>query len=149
MSLAQPPAPAVLVHASSPSPSSPPHLKDTETVPLHKKVIFSGLSGAIATTCIYPLAITKTKLQAEAGVQRTSPLRMMRHIRSDGGFRGFYRGWPPNVVLVMPEKAIKLTMNDFFKRLIKQRRGGRELTFGWEMAAGGLAGMVQVITTVA
>ena len=112
-----------------------------------KKVIFSGLSGAIATTCIYPLACTKTRLQAEQGIQRTSPLSMMRLIWQEGGVKAFYRGWPPNVLFVMPEKAIKLTMNDVFKQQFRQWRGGRELGMAWEMAAGGCAGLCQVFAT--
>ena len=139
-----------------PSPSSAhhtsPQLKDTEHIPLYKKVIFSGLSGAIATTCIYPLAITKTKLQNESGLARSSPLQMVATIWRDGGARGFYRGMLPNVVLVMPEKAIKLTMNDFFKRALKERglginRSTGELTMAAEMVAGGMAGTVQVVAT--
>jgi len=127
-------------------------LKDTEHIPLWKKVIFSGLSGAIATTCIYPLAITKTKLQNESGLTRSSPFQMMAAIWRDGGAKGFYRGWPPNVLFVMPEKALKLTMNDFFKRGMKERGIGvngttGELTMAAEMAAGGMAGTVQVVAT--
>ena len=132
--------------------SSSHHVKDTEHIPLYKKVLFSGFSGAIATTCIYPLAITKTKLMNESGLVRSSPFRMMRSIWRDGGAKGFYRGWPPNVFFVMPEKAIKLTMNDFFKRAMKERGWGvnaatGELTMVAEMAAGGMAGTVQVIAT--
>ena len=114
---------------------------------MYKKIIFSGISGAIATTCIYPLACTKTRLQAEEGKMRTSPLAMMRLIVKEGGWAGLYRGWPPNVLLVMPEKAIKLTANDYFRRKLKGWRGKGPLTISWEMAAGALAGCVQVVAT--
>ena len=77
---------------------------------------------------------------------------MMASIWRDGGAKGFYRGWPPNVLLVMPEKAIKLTMNDFFKRQLKERglgvnRATGELTMAAEMVAGGMAGTVQASAT--
>ena len=138
--------------SSSSSSSSHATLKDTEHIPLYKKVVFSGLSGAIATTCIYPLAITKTKLQNESGTVHSTPLQMMRSIWRDGGAKGFYRGWPPNVLFVMPEKALKLTMNDLFKRRMKEagigvQAGSSELSMGAEMVAGGLAGTVQVVAT--
>lgn len=42
-----------------------------------------------------------------------------------------YRGWPPNVLLVMPEKAIKLTMNDVFRSHLKRPDG--TIGFGNQM----------------
>ena len=131
--------------ASSPSASSV-HLKDTGAVPLWKKVVFSGLSGAIATTCIYPLAITKTKLHMETGSVRSGPWQMVRRIAAEGGAVGFYRGWPPNVLLVMPEKAIKLSANDYFQQRLR-RPGQAVLMLPQELAAGGLAGLCQVVAT--
>ena len=145
MSLIQPSAaPALLPSSTS---ASSRQLKDTERIPLYKKVIFSGISGAIATTCIYPLACTKTRLQAEEGRLRTSPLAMMRLIVKEGGWLGLYRGWPPNVLFVMPEKSLKLCANDYFRRRLKAWRGGGQLTIGWEMTAGALAGLCQVVAT--
>ena len=77
---------------------------------------------------------------------------MIQTIWREGGAKGFYRGWPPNVLFVMPEKAIKLTMNDLFKRALKDRglgvnRSTGELTMAAEMVAGGMAGTVQVVAT--
>lgn len=34
-----------------------PSVRPAQEVPLAKKIVFSGLSGAIATTCIYPIDI--------------------------------------------------------------------------------------------
>ena len=148
-SLQQPAASPALRSSSASSPPSSPSshgLKDTLSIPLWKKVLFSGLSGAIATTCIYPIVITKTKLHMETGSARSSPWQMVRRIAAEGGPIGFYRGWPPNVLLVMPEKAIKLTANDFFQRQLR-RTGQTELTLPQEVAAGGLAGLSQVAVT--
>jgi hypothetical protein len=38
-------------------------------------------------------------------------------------------------------------MNDFFRARFKEWRGGAELHMGWEMAAGGCAGLCQVSAT--
>lgn len=121
----------------------------TAQVPLYKKIIFSGISGAIATTCIYPIDITKTKLQDQkAGVKLyNGPLDCAKQIIQKEGFRGLYRGWPPNVVLVMPEKAIKLTANDYFRNLLRNSRPNKDLPVTMELLAGGLAGFCQVIMT--
>ncbi len=59
------------------------------------------------------------------------------------GLKGLYRGWPPNVILVMPEKAIKLTMNDVFRRQLRNMRTKKDLPFLLEVTAGGLAGFTQ------
>jgi len=133
------------------SPSAPATaLKNTEDVPLGKKVVFSGLSGAIATTCIYPIDICKTKLQnqkSSATPEFKGPLDCARKLWMREGLKGLYRGWPPNVVLVMPEKALKLTMNDVFRTQLRNMRANKDLPLPLEMLAGGLAGFCQVIAT--
>jgi solute carrier family 25 aspartate/glutamate transporter 12/13 len=120
-----------------------------QDVPLHKKVVFSGISGSIATTCIYPIDLVKTKLQDQKGGVRLyeSPVHCFKTIFKNNGLRGLYQGWPPNVILVMPEKALKLTLNDVFRAEIRKRREKHDLPFLWEMAAGGAAGFCQVIMT--
>jgi len=56
-----------------------------------------------------------------------------------------YRGSAVNIVLITPEKAIKLAANDFFRHHLRTPGGG--LPLGREMAAGGLAGLCQIIIT--
>lgn len=120
---------------------------NTDSIPMSHKIVFSGLSGAIATTCIYPLDIVKTKLMNQSTVKRSSPIEMARMIVRSEGLRGFYRGWPPNVLFVMPEKALKLTMNDYFRKTFRGMRKNNDLPFWLEMAAGGSAGLCQVVAT--
>lgn len=61
------------------------------------------------------------------------------------GYLGLYRGLPPQLVGVAPEKAIKLTMNDFVRGLVVREDGSYPL---WgEIIAGGTAGGCQVIFT--
>lgn len=47
----------------------------------------------------------------------------------------------------MPEKALKLTMNDLFRAQLRKTTRDGSLPFGLEMAAGGMAGFCQVIAT--
>ena len=51
------------------------------------------------------------------------------------GFGGLYRGLLPQLVGVCPEKAIKLTMNDFVRDKLTGKNG--EITIGSEFIAGG------------
>lgn len=55
-------------------------------------------------------------------------------IRHEGIF-GLYRGLLPQLVGVCPEKAIKLTMNDFVRDKLTSKTG--EIAFASECIAGG------------
>ena len=54
---------------------------------------------------------------------------------------------PPNVILVMPEKALKLTMNDVFRAQFRNLRTNKDLPLPLEMLAGGMAGFCQGTAT--
>jgi len=133
----------LVVHHSSPTASV--SLKQHADITLPKKVLFSGLSGAIATTCIYPIDLLKTKMMNSK--VKLSPMTAIKTIIQADGIFGFYRGWPPNVLFVIPEKAIKLTMNDYLRATIKQYRPKHDLPLSMEMLAGAGAGFCQVIAT--
>jgi hypothetical protein len=129
-------------------------------VPFLKKIAFSAIGGAVATTVIFPIDLTKTILQhqskASAGAAPPAagtaapfrgPLDVVVRTLRERGPTGLYRGWPPAVILVMPEKAIKLTMNEQFRKWLSPRGDGADLTLLRQMLAGGLAGMCQVTVT--
>lgn len=61
------------------------------------------------------------------------------------GLLGLYRGLLPQLVGVCPEKAIKLTMNDFVRDKLTGDKG--DITFLSECVAGGTAGASQVMFT--
>ncbi|MES1911486.1 MAG: hypothetical protein MHM6MM_003908 [Cercozoa sp. M6MM] len=123
---------------------------------LGEKVAFSGVAGAVATTCIFPIDLVKTKMQDQktsAGQQARyrNPLHCFTSVMRNHGVPGLYKGWPPNVLLVMPEKALKITLNDLFRHQFAKYRFCRDdddsLSLGAEMAAGALAGFFQVAAT--
>jgi solute carrier family 25 aspartate/glutamate transporter 12/13 len=66
---------------------------------------------------------------------------------NEGGVRGFYRGVLPQLVGVAPEKAIKLTINDFVRKLRTDPETGR-ITLTSELMAGFLAGSGQVVSCI-
>jgi len=160
--------PRIVVVAGGPSPSvsmataayqkkpPPPPSSSTESfaeISLLRKVAYSGISGAIATTCIYPIDITKTKLMDQKTVGKavsetySGPFDVVRKILRKEGIPGMFRGWPPNVIFVMPEKAIKLTLNDYLRQRFRESRPQKDLPLQYEMLAGGLAGFCQVVVT--
>ena len=58
------------------------------------------------------------------------------------GFWGLYRGVGINLLLVTPEKAVKLASNDLFRQLLITQDG--KLPVSHEMMAGAATGFVQV-----
>jgi len=67
-----------------------------------------------------------------------------RKIFRNEGFVGFYRGLGPQLVGVVPEKAIKLTVNDIIRARAMDPETGR-IKLIWELVAGGSAGASQVV----
>ena len=61
------------------------------------------------------------------------------------GFFGMYRGSAVNILLITPEKAIKLAANDFFRYKLTTKEG--KLPVHREMMAGGCAGLCQIVVT--
>ncbi|XP_026680228.1 mitochondrial glutamate carrier 1-like isoform X2 [Diaphorina citri] len=57
-----------------------------------------------------------------------------------------YRGSGVNILLITPEKAIKLAANDFFRHHLAPSNG-EPLSLVRGMAAGGLAGLCQIVIT--
>ncbi|KAF8452981.1 mitochondrial carrier protein [Terfezia claveryi] len=62
------------------------------------------------------------------------------------GFRGLYSGLGPQLIGVAPEKAIKLTVNDLVRSKAPKGEKG-DISFPWELIAGGTAGGCQVVFT--
>ncbi|GFR34073.1 hypothetical protein TNCT_592431 [Trichonephila clavata] len=75
----------------------------------------------------------------------SSMLDCFRKTYTREGFFGMYRGSAVNILLITPEKAIKLAANDFFRHHLSS--GSGKLSLQREMIAGGSAGFCQIIIT--
>ncbi|XP_060101771.1 mitochondrial glutamate carrier 2 [Heteronotia binoei] len=119
---------------------------DKKKISLPAKLINGGIAGLVGVTCVFPIDLTKTRLQNQQvqGVYTGMRDCLMKTLRSEGFF-GMYRGAAVNLTLVTPEKAIKLAANDFFRHLLTQ--DGKKLTLVREMLAGCGAGTCQVVVT--
>ncbi|XP_017849308.1 calcium-binding mitochondrial carrier protein Aralar1 isoform X2 [Drosophila busckii] len=111
----------------------------------------ASFAGATGATVVYPIDLVKTRMQN----QRTGSMigevayrnswdcfkKVIRH----EGVLGLYRGLLPQLMGVAPEKAIKLTTNDFVRDKCTDERGNIPL---WgEVLAGACGGAAQVIFT--
>ncbi|VDM35130.1 unnamed protein product [Hydatigera taeniaeformis] len=66
-----------------------------ETTTLVPKVINGGIAGIVGVSCVFPIDLVKTRLQNQQ------------------------KGSGVNLLLITPEKAIKLVGNDFFRYHLK------------------------------
>lgn len=111
------------------------------------KVINGGIAGIVGVSCVFPIDLVKTRLQNQqkGALMYKNFLDCARKTYRADGFFGMYRGSGVNLLLITPEKAIKLVGNDFFRYHLKTE--GAPLTPIREMIAGGGAGMCQIIVT--
>lgn len=110
-----------------------------------------GIAGAFGATIVYPIDMVKTRMQNQRSsivgqLLYENSIDCARKIFRNEGFLGFYRGLGPQLIGVAPEKAIKLTVNDFVRSKTMDPDTGR-IKLIWELIAGGTAGGCQVIFT--
>ncbi|KAI4817504.1 hypothetical protein KUCAC02_010897 [Chaenocephalus aceratus] len=111
-----------------------------------------SVAGAVGATAVYPIDLVKTRMQNQRGsgslvgelMYKNSFDCFRKVVRYEGLF-GLYRGLVPQLLGVAPEKAIKLTVNDFVRGKTRQKDGTVPLAA--EIMAGGFAGGSQVIFT--
>ncbi|XP_010787347.1 calcium-binding mitochondrial carrier protein Aralar2-like [Notothenia coriiceps] len=111
-----------------------------------------SVAGAVGATAVYPIDLVKTRMQNQRGsgslvgelMYKNSFDCFRKVVRYEGLF-GLYRGLVPQLLGVAPEKAIKLTVNDFVRGKTRLKDGTVPLAA--EIMAGGFAGGSQVIFT--
>jgi solute carrier family 25 aspartate/glutamate transporter 12/13 len=115
-----------------------------------------SVAGAVGATVVYPIDLVKTRMQN----QRTGrpgagePARLYRNswdcflkvVRNEGSL-GLYRGLLPQLVGVAPEKAIKLTVNDLMRSILRDTQAPGQMALWAEVVSGGAAGASQVVFT--
>ncbi|SCU87675.1 LAMI_0D07030g1_1 [Lachancea mirantina] len=105
-----------------------------------------SVAGCIGATLVYPIDLIKTRMQAQRNFsQYKNSLDCIRKIFAREGIRGIYSGLGPQLIGVAPEKAIKLTVNDYTRNLLMDQYG--HIAASLEILAGASAGACQVIFT--
>ncbi|XP_034394815.1 calcium-binding mitochondrial carrier protein SCaMC-3-like isoform X2 [Cyclopterus lumpus] len=93
--------------------------------------------GAVSSTCgqlaSYPLALIRTRMQAQASVKgapKPSMLASLRSILTQEGVAGLYRGISPNLLKVIPAVSVSYVVYEYTRIVlgvdIEGRRGGKE-----------------------
>ncbi|KAI9526859.1 hypothetical protein NQZ68_035132 [Dissostichus eleginoides] len=101
-----------------------------------------SVAGAVGATAVYPIDLVKTRMQNQRSsgslvgelMYKNSFDCFRKVVRYEGLF-GLYRGLVPQLLGVAPEKAIKLTVNDFVRGKTRQKDG--TIPLAAEIMAGG------------
>ncbi|VDN07158.1 unnamed protein product, partial [Thelazia callipaeda] len=121
------------------------------------RIINGGIAGIVGVACVFPIDLIKTRLQnqqiSSGGVlQYKGIFDCALQTWHRGGrtiftkMRSMYSGSGVNLLLITPEKAIKLVANDCF-RFYLTVPGQKQLSMTRGMIAGGGAGLCQIIVT--
>uniref|UniRef100_A0A6I8NDU3 Solute carrier family 25 member 13 n=1 Tax=Ornithorhynchus anatinus TaxID=9258 RepID=A0A6I8NDU3_ORNAN len=101
-----------------------------------------SVAGAVGATAVYPIDLVKTRMQNQRStgsfvgeLMYKNSFDCFRKVLRYEGFFGLYRGLVPQLLGVAPEKAIKLTVNDFVRDKFTGRDGSIPLAA--EILAGG------------
>ncbi|XP_029444788.1 calcium-binding mitochondrial carrier protein Aralar2 [Rhinatrema bivittatum] len=112
-----------------------------------------SVAGAVGATAVYPIDLVKTRMQNQRSsgsfvgeLMYKNSFDCFKKVLRYEGFFGLYRGLLPQWLGVAPEKAIKLTVNDFVRDKFTNSRDGT-VPLAAEILAGGCAGGSQVIFT--
>nr|XP_046217562.1 calcium-binding mitochondrial carrier protein Aralar2-like isoform X2 [Oncorhynchus gorbuscha] len=89
-----------------------------------------SIAGAVGATAVYPIDLVKTRMQNQRTtgslveeLMYKNSLDCFKKVLRYEGFFGLYRGLVPQLLGVAPEKAIKLTVNDFIRGKTRQKDG--------------------------
>ncbi|KNC86199.1 hypothetical protein SARC_01636 [Sphaeroforma arctica JP610] len=121
-------------------------------IPMTQKLAVGALAGVVGTCFIFPVDVVKTRLQAQKPDVKTGKLpytgivHAFKTIVGKEGFRSLYKGLTSNLIGVMPEKAIKLSVNDGVRELLTDPVTGK-ISISNQIIAGASAGFFQVSAT--
>uniref|UniRef100_A0A915MNI9 EF-hand domain-containing protein n=2 Tax=Meloidogyne incognita group TaxID=654580 RepID=A0A915MNI9_MELJA len=114
------------------------------------RFLLGAMGGTLGASAVYPIDLVKTRMQNQRSgsylgeVMYKNSYDCFKKVVKFEGILGLYRGLLPQIMGVAPEKAIKLTANDFVRD--KFTKDGRIPLYG-EILAGFSAGTCQVAVT--
>lgn len=91
-------------------------LHDSEPGPL-VQLGCGTISGAVGATCVYPLQVVRTRMQANQSNARMSEVFRMTFQKER--IRGFYKGLFPNLLKVIPSASITYMVYEAMKKRLE------------------------------
>ncbi|EGC33724.1 hypothetical protein DICPUDRAFT_80525 [Dictyostelium purpureum] len=118
--------------------------------PFYMNLVAGAVAGVIGASTVFPIDMVKTRLQnqkisVDGTKQYNGVLDCFRKIIKAEGGKGLYRGLSANLVGIIPEKALKLAVNDLLRTMLQG--DNPTITIPQEVLAGAGAGFCQVVAT--
>jgi len=107
-----------------------------------------GVGGCVGAAAVFPIDLVKTRIQAQKGGKRryASAAGCFSSVVREEGVLGLYSGLSAQLIGVWPEKAVKLTANDFMRGMLINPATGN-LSIPAAIISGAFGGMCQVVFT--
>lgn len=112
------------------------------------RFLLGSIAGAIGAFAVYPIDLVKTRMQNQRSksyvgeVMYRNSWDCFKKVVRHEGILGLYKGLTVQLIGVAPEKAIKLTVNDFIRDKFVQYTG--DLPLYGEVIAGGMVNQVLI-----
>ncbi|KAM3864582.1 mitochondrial adenyl nucleotide antiporter SLC25A23 [Diretmus argenteus] len=100
--------------------------KETRHLKVHERCIAGSLAGAIAQTIIYPMEVLKTRLTLRTTGQYSGIMGCAKQILEREGVKGFYKGYAPSMLGIIPYAGIDLAVYETLKNAWLQRNGSAD-----------------------
>ena len=110
-----------------------------------KPYIAGGSAAVIATMCVHPVDLLKTRVQMQvvgAGEARVGSLKMARSIISEGGVTKLYAGLSAAVMRQAVYGTVRLGLHDQISNTLKDRNGGHAIPLYQKIASSMISGAV-------
>lgn len=113
------------------------------------RFLLGSIAGAIGAFTVYPIDLVKTRMQNQRSksyvgeVMYRSSWDCFKKVVRHEGIMGLYKGLTVQLIGVAPEKAIKLTVNDFVRDKFMQYTG--HLPLWGEIIAGGCVRIFSIL----
>lgn len=118
------------------------HVEDCREISGFSRFMSGGIGGITSQLSIYPIETVKTQMMSSIGGQRRTLAQAVKHVRSLGGIRAYYRGLAIGLLGVFPYSAIDMSTFEALKLTYVRSTGEEEPGVLALLAFGSVSGSV-------
>ena len=110
-----------------------------------KPYIAGGSAACVATMCVHPVDLLKTRVQMQvvpAGASRLGSIQMAKNIIHEGGFTKLYAGLSAAIMRQAVYGTARLGLHDQLSKMFRDRNGGHAIPLYQKIAASMISGAV-------
>ena len=119
--------------------------KQQTTAGILKPYVAGGSAAVVATMCVHPVDLLKTRVQVQiipAGGKKIGSLRMAKTIVQEGGITKLYAGLSAAILRQAVYGTARLGLHDQLSKMFQDRNGGKPIPFYQKVAASMISGAV-------